>query len=507
MMRLAVAAGVFLAVGLGMATLMAALVLDDLRTRTTLESARSYSSMLTVFRDYYTKVVVGAANRNGVPISTDYHRVEGAVPPPATMTIEMGLWMSDLIRPGSFRFYSDYPFRGRENGGPQSDFEAEALRILGDGTKESYFRVDPDQGAGAPVLRFAKPIAMGAGCVACHNSHPDSPRHDWKIGDVRGVQVVSLGMPPLVPSLDEYLDRDLRTLAPMMGLGGGILLIALLLLLLMRRLRRALDLADRRNTALAAAQVQAEQAADAKSRIMANVSHELRTPMNAIMGFSELMSAEALGPFQNPKYREYAGNVHGSAQRLMAIIDNMITLADLDDGNVRLQREAVDVLGEIRRAAAMVRPDADAAGILLEIDRDAPWPVLVMDRRSLRQILGNLIGNAAKHAGSGVRVVMSASIDRESVRISVTDDGVGIADADIHRIMQPFESVADPAFANADGIGVGLAVARQLAAIHSGEVSIRPRPGGGLIATLILPATCLAGVPQEHSDAARTAMA
>lgn len=276
--RPALAVSLFLSAGIALAAILAVLVLDDLRHRTTLESARSYAAMFTVFRDYYSKVIVGSAKKSGITISPQYHDIEGAIPPPATMTIEISSWMEDLISPGGVRWYSNYPFLSRGSGGPRSTFEKEALQALTSKTVRSFMRVEEPEGDQPQIMRYAKPIHMGKGCVDCHNSHPDSPRTDWKIGDIRGVQVISLAMPPLLPSPSALYDEDRGLFISIAAALAGIGLISMLLLVLLNRLRRAVQTTSNRNRQLLRARQVAEHAAETKTRIMTNFSHELRTP-------------------------------------------------------------------------------------------------------------------------------------------------------------------------------------------------------------------------------------
>jgi signal transduction histidine kinase len=495
--RPALAAGMFLTVGLVLSCIVAVLILNDLRHRSTLESARSYSAMLTVFRDYYSKVVIGSAKKSGVPISTQYHDIDGAIPPPATMTIELSSWVEDLIQPGGFRWFSKYPFLSRSNGGPRSPFEKEALQILTSKSARSFMRVESVGEAGVSVMRFAQPINMGRGCVDCHNSHPDSARKDWKIGDIRGVQVVSLKLPPLLPSPADMFRNERGLFLSIAGLLAGIVLISIILLMLMHRLRRAVEVANRRNQQLVAARQIAEHAADTKSRIMANVSHELRTPMNAIVGFSQLMSAEAYGPIGNDRYREYVGNVHDSAQSLMSIMENMIVMAELDSGETEMKDQAVDTGREMQRILALLTPDADESGVTLAPLANGGWPMLAVDLRAFRQIMVNLTSNAVQHAGSGAVLRLSTTVAPDAIEFMVVDDGVGIARDDLRRIMRPFEGAADPGIANPTGLGLGLNVARELSALLGGSLRITTGTGEGVSAKVSLPISRLVGIPTE----------
>ena len=116
----------------------------------------------------------------------------------------------------------------------------------------------------------------------------------------------------------------------------GLLGVTGLLFLLLRRLNRSLRAAASRNQSLSVAREAAESANASKTRIMSNISHELRTPLNAIIGFSEMISQEALGSVGNPRYRDYAVDIRDSGERLLSIIENMVSFAEIDSGRVSL---------------------------------------------------------------------------------------------------------------------------------------------------------------------------
>lgn len=161
-----------------------------------LREARAFSSIISIVRSYYTNnVSARILQSNGsVTLTERYHNTPGGVPIPATLSIELGEALRARLPDSTFlfSFVSDAPFRNRDR--PRLDaFQADALRAfrLGDGPE--FWRVDKDQN-GPDRLRLAIPVVMEATCVACHNSHPDSPRRNWKVGDVRGIQDVSVDL-------------------------------------------------------------------------------------------------------------------------------------------------------------------------------------------------------------------------------------------------------------------------------------------------------------------------
>lgn len=168
-----------------------------------LREARAIGSVISVVRSYYAKNVVGPvlARHGDVLVTERFRGVDGAIPIPATLSIELGEAIREANggRGYSFRFLSDLPFRNRSRA-PLDEFESDALRhfrrdpsAADTAAQEEFVRVDALDG-GASSLRMAVPVRMEAGCVACHNAHPDSPARGWKVGDVRGIQVVSVAL-------------------------------------------------------------------------------------------------------------------------------------------------------------------------------------------------------------------------------------------------------------------------------------------------------------------------
>lgn len=151
-----------------------------------LDSAAQYAEMLEVVNDFYSSEVVKRAGRHGVEATADYATREGAIPLPATLLTTLLERICGQESGMRGRHFSEYPFRTRHDGGPVDDFEREALqRLTEDPTRPFYQFVDDYQGG--PALRHATARVMKESCVNCHNTHPDSTKRDWKVGDVRGV--------------------------------------------------------------------------------------------------------------------------------------------------------------------------------------------------------------------------------------------------------------------------------------------------------------------------------
>jgi serine/threonine protein kinase len=158
---------------------------DRLIRAAALESAAEQSDVLLEVNNSYSDVVK-RAQAGKLPVTHDYAGKPTAIPIPATFTIELGQQISERSETGvQIRLYSDYPFKSRRNGGPRDDFEHEALRRLRENPDEPVYHFEEYKGR--PVLRYVTARRMQQTCIDCHNTHPDSPKIDWEVGDVRGV--------------------------------------------------------------------------------------------------------------------------------------------------------------------------------------------------------------------------------------------------------------------------------------------------------------------------------
>ncbi len=176
-----------------------------------LHSADLQSEMFDELNDFYSTHVVDHAKQAGVAASEYYATRPGTIPTPATFTIELGRKISRHSERGiEVRLYSDFPFPSRKDGGPSDSFEREALKRLREAPDEPYHRFEEHQGR--PTLRYATARRMKESCIQCHNTHPESPKTNWRIGDVRGVLEII-----------HPLDKDVRRTRE--GLRGSFLLV------------------------------------------------------------------------------------------------------------------------------------------------------------------------------------------------------------------------------------------------------------------------------------------
>ena len=250
----------------------------------------------------------------------------------------------------------------------------------------------------------------------------------------------------------------------------------------------------RAERSLREATYKAEYANRAKSEFLSRMSHELRTPLNAIIGFSEVIKKELLGPVGVGRYRSYAEDIHSSGAHLLAIINDVLEMTKMSAGEVRLQEQTGDAKEILDRAVMQVELHARKRGVIL-VREPCPAPLLLrIDTRRITQVLLNLLSNAIKFTARGgtVRLGMTLGADG-SVRLHVSDTGIGMSPEDLAEVVLPFRQVENAFSTSHEGTGLGVPIAIELARLHGGTLLYESALGKGTTATLVLPADRVVG--------------
>jgi signal transduction histidine kinase len=237
-----------------------------------------------------------------------------------------------------------------------------------------------------------------------------------------------------------------------------------------------------------AERVRAELAATTahKSEFLANMSHELRTPLNAIVGFADLLHAEVAGEL-NPRQRAYVEDIRSAARRLTVIINDVLDLAKLEAGQFHITLEPVAIAPMLDLVAARAREEARGR-LDVVVDIEPHLEVVTADGSRLEQILTNLACNGVKFTPDGGRVILTARSDGGTVRIDVTDTGIGILPEQQARIFDPFHQ-GTRMIGNRlpEGTGLGLTLAKSLIELHGGQITLRSAPDQGSTFSIELP--------------------
>lgn len=225
-----------------------------------------------------------------------------------------------------------------------------------------------------------------------------------------------------------------------------------------------------------------------KAQFMANITHELRTPLHGIMGLGTLVAKGIYGE-TTPKQREAMRELELSARRLLGLIDDLLLLASHDAGKLELQPAPTDLRELLASVFATSQWLLAQKQLTIDVEVAPDLPMLVTDRRKLTQIVLNLMSNAIKFTLEGGTVALRARASERTVRIEVSDTGVGIPEAELDRVFDEFHQVDGSALREFGGVGIGLALARRLATLLGGTVTVTSEVGRGSTFVVELPIT------------------
>ena len=232
---------------------------------------------------------------------------------------------------------------------------------------------------------------------------------------------------------------------------------------------------------------EAEKASKEKSNFMANMSHELRTPLNAILGFSETMTLEIFGPMPE-SYREYAGHVHASASHLTKMIEDLLDLSRIEAGKVELKEEEFSVCETLEEAVQIVSSAQSRPACDFILPKYIVEARIFADQRIFRQVLINLIGNAAKFSDRGQRIAVNCARIDGALHLTIQDRGIGIEPDEIDRLFNPYERSKSMITRKSAGTGLGLPISRSLIQRHDGDLTLTSETGVGTKVTILMPA-------------------
>ena len=266
------------------------------------------------------------------------------------------------------------------------------------------------------------------------------------------------------------------------------------------------DISDRvqYEFALRKAKEQADAANRAKSEFLSTVSHELRTPLNAVIGFSEIMQHEILGPIDNDKYRSYIGDIQTSGTLLLNLINDILDLSKAEAGKLEITESTFDVRASILGVLRLLKPQIENAGLFAEIDMPSDLPMLQADERKTQQVFLNLLSNAVKFTLPGGRIDIVGRFHSETgVVVRVIDTGVGIKPENLNSVFEPFMQVESALSRKHNGTGLGLPVVKAIMALHQGTVELKSTVGSGTEVTVIFPPDRAVDAHPAHPYAGR----
>jgi PAS domain S-box-containing protein len=269
-----------------------------------------------------------------------------------------------------------------------------------------------------------------------------------------------------------------------------------------------------------------EDASRMKSEFLANMSHELRTPLNAIIGFSEVLSDGLLGDMTD-KQRRFIGDIFKSGKHLLSLINDILDLSKVEAGKMLLDLDPVDVSSLLRNSLSIIKGQAAARRVRLDMRGPDRLGFMNADARKVKQIVYNLLSNAVKFTAEGGDVILAADkvsradvgvlpglwpgltfplVDSEFsefLRVSVTDNGIGISPEGLEHLFKPFSQVDSGLARKFEGTGLGLAMVKLLVDLHGGAVAVESAVGEGSCFTVWIPMRAPVGAekPQPQTPA------
>ncbi len=247
--------------------------------------------------------------------------------------------------------------------------------------------------------------------------------------------------------------------------------------LLEQRVAERTEVLHRKEEELIAAKEEAERANQAKSEFLSRMSHELRTPLNAIIGFSQLLEMD---DGLNMDQRDSVGEIHHGGRHLLNLINEVLDLAKIEDGNFDLQLGPVDINAVLKECVALCFPLGDQYAVTLQIDESCiSHTDVYADRTRLKQIILNLLSNAYKYNVRGGKVEVSFCVTTEgAARLIIKDTGIGFSMQQRDLIFEPFNRLGAE-FSEVEGTGIGLTITKQLLEMMGGNIGLESEPGLG----------------------------
>ena len=245
---------------------------------------------------------------------------------------------------------------------------------------------------------------------------------------------------------------------------------------------------EKANEALIESAQKASAESEAKSMFLAHMSHELRTPLNAVIGYGQMLQSEIFGKIGDERYVDYAKTIVDAGTIQLSLVEDLLALTALDSDGRDLSRSDIDINAVVKRCIDLVQTKADEKSITLRFESSGDDLTLSSDERAVQQILINLLSNAVKYTDEEGRVIVHLNQGSGGQTIiTVEDNGIGIPEDDVDKVLQPFSRAHDDPYQTHEGVGLGLSIVRGLSDACGATVTLKSKQGVGTWVTISFP--------------------
>ncbi len=324
------------------------------------------------------------------------------------------------------------------------------------------------------------------GCLYLTINQPEQEQHQQKNQAIYFLSVPIFIRDRLFGCLTLHTLKEKRIFPPEeIALLRGIADQAAIALYNAQNYERLEELVRQRTQELEKEKIFSESANRSKSEFLGNMSHELRTPLTGILGFSHVLLQEVFGSL-NEKQKQYIAGINSCGKHLLDLINDLLDLSKLEAGKESLNLETI-VIAEICEASIfLIRERVADRGLEISTVITTNLTTFIADQRRVKQILFNLLSNAVKFTPTG-SVTLKVEQIQDIIQFSVIDTGIGIAESDKVKLFQPFQQLDSSLSRKYEGSGLGLALSRNLARLHGGDITFTSELGLGSCFTLSLP--------------------
>ncbi|MEO0636573.1 MAG: HAMP domain-containing sensor histidine kinase [Pseudomonadota bacterium] len=229
-----------------------------------------------------------------------------------------------------------------------------------------------------------------------------------------------------------------------------------------------------------------ESANASKTRFIATMSHELRTPLNAILGFSDLLRQSVAGPVSE-RQTEYLNDIHGAGEHLLSLVNDILDASKIEAGYYQLACDEFELEPVLATVCSLVECSRNGSGVTIRKDVQPGLHSIFADQKAFKQIVINLLSNAAKFSHQGGEVALSLERHHKGVLLTITDQGVGMSEDDLAAACEPFVQAQNGHARHAEGTGLGLAIVKGFVELHGGRLMMSSALGHGTTVKVLLP--------------------